>query len=96
MGSSWFRKSKPLLHTHGGLDQPSSERRLLKDNPYRKLPESELVKLRNQNLGICVSLPTHLMADFTALENVMMPMLIGRQNETEAKDRVEKILAVGF
>ena len=37
------------------------------------------------------------MADFTALENVMMPMLIGRQNKTEAKDRAEKILsAVGL
>ena len=33
------------------------------------------------------------MADFTALENVMMPMLIGRQNKTEAKDRAEKYWA---
>lgn len=37
------------------------------------------------------------MADFTALENVMMPMLIGKQNKSEAKDRAEKMLqAVGL
>ena len=37
------------------------------------------------------------MADFTALENVMMPMLIGRQNKSEAADRAEKMLqAVGL
>lgn len=37
------------------------------------------------------------MADFSALENVMMPMLIGQQNKTEAKDRAEKMLqAVGL
>ena len=62
----------------------------------QKASESELAKLRNQNL-VFVYQFHHLMADFTALENVMMPMLIGRQNKTEAKDRAEKILgAVGL
>ena len=55
-----------------------------------------LAKLRNQYLGFVYQFH-HLMADFTALENVMMPMLIGQQNKTEAQDRAEQILsAVGL
>ena len=48
-----------------------------------------------KNLGFVYQFH-HLMADFTALENVMMPMLIGRQNKTEAKDRAEKILGASW
>ena len=52
--------------------------------------------LRNRHLGFVYQFH-HLMADFNALENVMMPMLIGRQNKTEAKDRAEAMLqAVGL
>ncbi|WP_294091804.1 ATP-binding cassette domain-containing protein, partial [uncultured Actinobacillus sp.] len=52
--------------------------------------------LRNQNLGFVYQFH-HLMADFSALENVMMPMLIGKQNKSEARDRAEKMLqAVGL
>ena len=80
----------------GDLDQPSSGEVFIKGQSLQKASESELAKLRNQNLGFVYQFH-HLMADFTALENVMMPMLIGRQNKTEAKDRAEKILgAVGL
>ncbi|WP_455936354.1 lipoprotein-releasing ABC transporter ATP-binding protein LolD [Haemophilus sp.] len=95
VGSSGSGKST-LLHTLGGLDQPSSGDVFIKGQSLQKASESELAKLRNQNLGFVYQFH-HLMADFTALENVMMPMLIGRQNKTEAKDRAEKILsAVGL
>ena len=95
VGSSGSGKST-LLHTLGGLDQPSSGEVFIKGQSLQKASESELAKLRNQNLGFVYQFH-HLMADFTALENVMMPMLIGRQNKTEAKDRAEKILgAVGL
>ena len=90
VGSSGSGKST-LLHTLGGLDQPSSGEVFIKGQSLQKTSESELAKLRNQNLGFVYQFH-HLMADFTALENVMMPMLIGRQNKTEAKDRAEKIL----
>ena len=90
VGSSGSGKST-LLHTLGGLDQPSSGEVFIKGRSLQKASESELAKLRNQNLGFVYQFH-HLMADFTALENVMMPMLIGRQNKTEAKDRAEKIL----
>ena len=95
VGESGSGKST-LLHTLGGLDQPSSGEVFIKGQSLQKASESELAKLRNQNLGFVYQFH-HLMADFTALENVMMPMLIGRQNKTEAKDRAEKILgAVGL
>ena len=90
VGSSGSGEST-LLHTLGGLDQPSSGEVFIKGQSLQKASESELAKLRNQNLGFVYQFH-HLMADFTALENVMMPMLIGRQNKTEAKDRAEKIL----
>ncbi|OOF51029.1 lipoprotein releasing system, ATP-binding protein [Rodentibacter genomosp. 1] len=95
VGSSGSGKST-LLHTLGGLDQPSSGEVFIKGQSLQKASESELAKLRNQNLGFVYQFH-HLMADFSALENVMMPMLIGRQNKTEAKDRAEKMLnAVGL
>ena len=55
----------------------------------QKTSANELSALRNRYLGFVYQFH-HLMADFTALENVMMPMLIGHQNKTEAKDRAEK------
>lgn len=95
VGSSGSGKST-LLHTLGGLDQPSSGEVFIKGQSLQKASESELAKLRNQNLGFVYQFH-HLMADFSALENVMMPLLIGRQNKTEAKDRAEKMLnAVGL
>ena len=94
VGSSGSGKST-LLHTLGGLDQPSSGEVFIKGQSLQKASESELAKLRNQNLGFVYQF--HHLMDFTALENVMMPMLIGHQNKTEAKDRAEKMLnAVGL
>ena len=81
VGSSGSGKST-LLHTLGGLDQPSSGEVWIQDQSLQKLSANKF---------------HHLMADFTALENVMMPMLIGKQNKSEAKDRAEKMLqAVGL
>ncbi|WP_373766183.1 lipoprotein-releasing ABC transporter ATP-binding protein LolD [Glaesserella sp.] len=95
VGSSGSGKST-LLHTLGGLDQPSDGEVFIKGQSLQKLSSNALAKLRNQHLGFVYQFH-HLMADFSALENVMMPMLIGNQNKTEAKDRAEKMLqAVGL
>lgn len=95
VGSSGSGKST-LLHTLGGLDQPSSGEVWIQDQSLQKLSANKLASLRNQHLGFVYQFH-HLMADFTALENVMMPMLIGKQNKSEAKDRAEKMLqAVGL
>lgn len=95
VGSSGSGKST-LLHTLGGLDQPSDGEVFIKEQSLQKLSSNALAKLRNQHLGFVYQFH-HLMADFSALENVMMPMLIGQQNKTEAKDCAEKMLqAVGL
>ncbi|AAU37793.1 lipoprotein-releasing ABC transporter ATP-binding protein LolD [Basfia succiniciproducens] len=95
VGSSGSGKST-LLHTLGGLDQPTSGEVFIKGKSLQKASQDELAKLRNTYLGFVYQFH-HLMADFTALENVLMPMLIGNQNKTEAKDRAEKMLnAVGL
>ena len=95
VGSSGSGKST-LLHTLGGLDQPSSGEVFIKGQSLQQMTPNALAKLRNQYLGFVYQFH-HLMADFTALENVMMPMLIGQQNKTETQDRAEQILsAVGL
>lgn len=95
VGSSGSGKST-LLHTLGGLDQPSSGEVFIKGQSLQHMIPNALAKLRNQYLGFVYQFH-HLMADFTALENVMMPMLIGQQNKTEAQDRAEQLLsAVGL
>ena len=95
VGSSGSGKST-LLHTLGGLDQPSSGEVFIKGQSLQQMTPNALAKLRNQYLGFVYQFH-HLMADFTALENVMMPMLIGQQNKIEAQDRAEQILsAVGL
>ena len=95
VGSSGSGKST-LLHSLGGLDQPSAGEVWIADQSLQKLSANQLADLRNRYLGFVYQFH-HLMADFTALENVMMPMLIGRQNKNEAADRAEKMLqAVGL
>jgi lipoprotein ABC transporter, ATP-binding protein len=95
VGSSGSGKST-LLHTLGGLDQPSSGEVFIKRQSLQQASANQLASLRNRHLGFVYQFH-HLMADFNALENVMMPMLIGRQNKTEAKDRAEAMLqAVGL
>lgn len=95
VGSSGSGKST-LLHTLGGLDQPSSGEVFLKGQSLQKVTSNELALLRNQNLGFVYQFH-HLMADFSALENVMMPMLIGKKNRQESEAKAEKILsAVGL
>ena len=95
VGSSGSGKST-LLHTLGGLDQPSSGEVFINGQSLQKMTPNALAKLRNQYLGFVYQFH-HLMAAFTALENVMMPMLIGRQNKGEAQSRAEQMLsAVGL
>lgn len=95
VGSSGSGKST-LLHTLGGLDQPTGGEVFIKGQSLQKATADELAKLRNQHLGFVYQFH-HLMADFTALENVLMPMLIGNRNKIEAKERAEKMLsAVGL
>ncbi|HEA3287105.1 TPA: lipoprotein-releasing ABC transporter ATP-binding protein LolD [Pasteurella multocida] len=95
VGSSGSGKST-LLHVLGGLDQPTRGEVFIQNQSLQKINANQLAQLRNQYLGFVYQFH-HLMADFSALENVMMPMLIGKQNKSEAQDRAEKMLtAVGL
>lgn len=93
IGASGSGKST-LLHLLGGLDQPTSGKIALMGHDLSTLNQAKLGALRNQYLGFVYQFH-HLLAEFSALENVMMPLLIGKmpkaQAETQAVQMLEKV-----
>ena len=74
VGPSGAGKST-LLHILGGLDKPTSGQIILDSADIYKLPDRERAKIRNKRIGFVFQF-YHLLSEFTALENVMMPGLI--------------------
>jgi lipoprotein-releasing system ATP-binding protein len=95
MGQSGAGKST-LLHLLGGLDRPSGGEVIFGDRDIVLLGERELASFRNNEIGFVWQNPS-LLAEFTALENVMMPLLI-RGEERHAASRVaaERLAEVGL
>jgi lipoprotein-releasing system ATP-binding protein len=91
VGASGVGKST-LLHLLGGLDRADSGRILVADTDLRALDDGALVQFRNRNVGFVFQFH-HLLPEFTAAENVEMPMRIARQNGTEARRRATDLLA---
>ncbi|MBT3811549.1 MAG: lipoprotein-releasing ABC transporter ATP-binding protein LolD [Gammaproteobacteria bacterium] len=90
MGASGSGKST-LLHLLGGLDKPSSGEVILDGVNLKKVRQAKLAKLRNRSLGFIYQFH-HLLGEFTVLENVTMPALIGGSSIAEAKRAAEEIL----
>ena len=80
-----------MLHLLGGLDTPSSGTIRLMGQDITRLGQKAIGQLRNQYLGFVYQFH-HLLPEFTALENVMMPLLIGRIPKAQAEERAKKML----
>ena len=90
IGASGSGKST-LLHILGGLDKPTSGSVQLMGRHLGSLNQTQLGQLRNQYLGFVYQFH-HLLAEFSALENVMMPLLIGKMSRSEAEAQAAAML----
>ena len=91
VGASGSGKST-LLHLLGALDAPSGGTVRLAGQLYDDAGPEDLAAVRNKKLGFVFQFH-HLLREFTALENVMMPLLIAGEDDARARSRAEELLA---
>ncbi|MGX9415771.1 lipoprotein-releasing ABC transporter ATP-binding protein LolD [Vibrio sp. WJH972] len=90
VGASGSGKST-LLHVLGALDTPTYGDVEVLGQSLADLSQNQQAKFRNQNVGFIYQFH-HLLADFTALENVAMPLLIGGMKVSQAQAEAKQIL----
>jgi lipoprotein-releasing system ATP-binding protein len=91
VGASGSGKST-LLHILGTLDRPSSGQVFFDGQNIFAKTAQELARFRNQKIGFVFQFH-HLLPEFTALENTMMPLLIAGEHKQEAVRKAEEILS---
>jgi lipoprotein-releasing system ATP-binding protein len=91
VGPSGSGKST-LLHIAGLLERPSTGEVAIEGRRCGGLRDSERTRLRRERIGFVYQFH-HLLPDFTALENVLMPQLIAGRGRHEARERAEGLLA---
>lgn len=90
IGPSGSGKST-LLHTLGLLDVPSSGQYLLEETDVSRLSDKELSRIRNRHFGF-VFQTFNLLPDFTALENVTIPLIYSKVPARERRQRAKALL----
>lgn len=90
VGASGAGKST-LLHLLGALDRPSDGTVLFREENLFQKSDRDLALFRNKNIGFVFQFH-HLLPEFTAVENVMMPALIARIDKTEAMETAHSLL----
>ncbi len=80
-----------LLQILGTLDRPDSGEVFYKDQPITKLKDKEQATFRNKNIGFVFQFH-QLLPEFTAMENVMIPALIGGSKQSDAEKEAKQIL----
>jgi len=90
VGASGVGKTT-LLHILGTLDRPTSGTVRFDGNDVFAMDDQTLAEFRNRKIGFVFQFH-HLLPEFTALENVMLPALIRRQSEAEARAAAEAVL----